>query len=129
MWMETNPCQPRAVPAVCRLLCRNVLGLHGNLSDLTVAASQNDILLCSETVVLDMRHKSVLLVPRFGLPVMLCRGMAAYVRDEYEAFRQPKFECPCCEMLFLEVYGVRKNLYVFCFYRNPTKMTGFFTVY
>ena len=41
---------------------------------------------------------SELLVPGFGRPVLLCRdrvprarGMAAYVRDRYGAFRQPKF--------------------------------------
>ena len=45
--------------------------------------------------------------------------MAAYARDGYGAFRQPKFECGCCEMLFFEVCGVRQNLYVFSLYRNP----------
>ena len=47
------------------------------------------------------------------------RGMAAYVRDGYGAFRQPKFECGCCEMLVLGVCGVRQNLYVYSLYRNP----------
>ena len=40
---------------------------------------------------------------------------AAYVR----AFREQKFECGCCEMLFFRVCGVRQNLYVFSLYRNP----------
>ena len=44
---------------------------------------------------------------------------AAYVRAGYGAFRQPKFECGCCEMLFFRVCGVRQNLYVFSLYRNP----------
>ena len=44
--------------------------------------------------------------------------MAAYVRDGYRAFRQPKFECGCCEMLGFRVCGVRQNLYVFSLYRN-----------
>ena len=77
-------------------------GLAGNLSDLTVDSSQYDILLCSETLVSDMRHVSEVLVPGFGLPVLLCRskmplarGMATYVRDGYGAFRQPKLECGC----------------------------------
>ena len=46
-----------------------------------------------------MRHVSEVLVPGFGRTVLLCRGkmprargMAAYVRDGYGAFRQPKFE-------------------------------------
>ena len=46
--VETNPGQRRLVPAVCRILCSNVRGLAGNLSDLTVASSQYDILLCSQ---------------------------------------------------------------------------------
>ena len=71
-----------------------------NLSDLTVASSQYDILLCSETLVSDMRHVSEVLVPDFGRHVLLCRGkmpqacgmaMAAYIRDGYGAFCQPKF--------------------------------------
>ena len=68
------------------------------LSDLTVTSSQYDILLCSETLVSDMRHVSEVLVRGFDRPVLLCRGkmprvrgMAAYVRDGYGAFRQPKF--------------------------------------
>ena len=115
--VETNPGQWRPVPAVCRILCSNVLGRAANLSDLTVASSQYDILLCSETLVSDMRHVSKVLVPGFGRAALLCRGkmpracgMAAYVRDGYGAFRQPKFECGCYEMLVLRVCGVRQNL-------------------
>ena len=47
------------------------------------------------------------------------RGMAAYVRDGYRAFRQPKFECGCCEMLVFRVCGVGQNLYVYSLHRNP----------
>ena len=93
-------------------------GLSGNLSDLAVASSQYDILLCSETLISDLRHVSELLVPRFGRPVLLClgkfpraRGIAAYVRDGYGAFRQLKFECGCCEMLVVRVCGLRQNFY------------------
>ena len=43
--VESNPGQRRPVPTVCRLLCSNVRGLAGNLSDLTVASSQYDILM------------------------------------------------------------------------------------
>ena len=117
--VETNPGPRCPVPAVCRILCSNVRGLAGNLSNLTVASSQYDILFCSETLVSDMLHMSELLVPDFGCPVLLCRGkmprargMAAYVRHGYGAFRQPKFECGCCEMLVFMVCGVRQNLYV-----------------
>ena len=93
--------------------------LYGNLSDLAVASSQYDILLCSETLVSDLRHVSELLVTGFGRPVCLfrgklprARGMAAYVQDGNEAFCQPKFECGCCEMLVVRVCGLRQNFYV-----------------
>ena len=46
-------------------------------------------------------------------------GMAAYVRDGYGAFREPKFECGCCEMLVFRVCGARQNFYVFSLFRNP----------
>ena len=49
----------------------------------------------------------------------LARGMDAYVRDGYGAFRQPKFECGCCKMLVFSVCGVRQNLYVSSLNRNP----------
>ena len=100
--VETNPSPRRPVASVCRITCSNEWGLAGNLSDLTVASSRYDILLCSETLVSDLRHVSELLVPGFGRPVLLCRGrmprargMAAYIRDGYGAFRQPKFERGC----------------------------------
>ena len=74
--VETNPGQHRPVPAVCRILCSNVRGLAGNLSDLTVASSQYDILLCSETLVSDMRHVSEVLVPGFS-PCLVVSGQDA----------------------------------------------------
>ena len=124
--VEANPGPRRPVPAVCKILCSNVQGLAGNLSDLTVASSQYHIQLCCETLVSDMCHVSEVLVPVFCRPVLLCRGkmlrthgMAAYVRYGYGAFREPKFECGCCEMLVLWACGVRQNLYVYRLYRNP----------
>ena len=73
-----------------------------------------------------IRARCVLLVPGYGRPVLLCRdrmpgarGMAAYVRDGFGAFCQPKFECGSCEMLFFRACGVRQNFYVFSLYRNP----------
>ena len=66
-----------------------------------------------------MRHVSEVLVPGFCRHVLLCRGkmprargIAAYVRDGYGAFRQHKFECGCCEMLVFMVCGVRQKIYV-----------------
>ena len=64
--VETSPGTRRHVSPVCRILCSNVRGLAWNLSDLTVASSQYDILLCSDTLVSDMHHESELLVPGFG---------------------------------------------------------------
>ena len=69
--VETNPGPRRPVPAVCRILCSNVRGLAGNLGGLTVGSSQYDILLCSETLVSDMRHMSEMLVPGFVRPSCL----------------------------------------------------------
>ena len=84
--VETNPGPRRPVPDVCRILCSNVRGLPGNLGDLTVSSSQYDILLCSETLVSDMRHVSEVLVTIFGHPVLWhrgkmprARGMASYI--------------------------------------------------
>ena len=102
-----------------------------------MALSQYDILFCSETLVSDMRHVSELLVLGFSRPVLLCRGkmpqarqMVAYVRDGYGEFRQPKFECGCCEMLVFRVCGVRQNLYVCSLYHNPDLVDWiFFIVY
>ena len=45
--------------------------------------------------------------------------MAAYVPDEYGAFRQPKFQCGYFVMLVFRVCGARQNFYVFSPYRNP----------
>ena len=75
--VETNPGPRRPVPEACRMLCSNVRGLSKNLSDLSVASSQYDLLLCSETLVSDRRHISELLVPGFDRPVLLCAGWNA----------------------------------------------------
>ena len=110
------------------LLCgdSNVRRLSKNLSDVTVASSPYDFLLCSEAQVSDRCYISEFLVPGFGCPVLLFRdgmpralGMAEYVRDEYGAFRQPKFECGCYEMLVFRVCGTRQNFHVFSLYRDP----------
>ena len=50
--VEANPGQRLPVPAVCRILCSsNVRGPSENLSNLIVASSQYDFLLCSVTLV------------------------------------------------------------------------------
>ena len=69
------------VPAVCIILCSNVQGLARNLSDLTEAMFQYDILLCSETLVSDMRHVLELLVPGFGHRHVVPRKDASGLSD------------------------------------------------
>ena len=71
--METNPGPRRPVLAVYRILYSNVLGLAGNCSDLTMASSRYDILLCSETLISDMHHVCELLLPGLGR-LVLCAG-------------------------------------------------------
>ena len=72
--VETNPGFRRPVPGDdCRILCSNVRGLSKNLSDVSVASSQYNLLLCSETLVSDRCQISELLVPGFGRPVLLRR--------------------------------------------------------
>ena len=68
---------------------------------------------------------SELLFPGFGRTVLLrregmprARGLAAYVRDGYWGFCQPKFECGYCEMLVFRVCGAGQNSYVFSLYRS-----------
>ena len=96
--METNSGRRRPVLAVCRVYCSNVLGLVGNLSDLTVASSQYDILLCSETLVSDMQHERVGVAGSwFWSPCLVVSGQdasgpMAHVRNGYGEFRQPKFK-------------------------------------
>ena len=71
--VEINPGPRHPVPGACRILCSNVWHLSKNLSDVTVASSQYDLLLCSEALVSDRRHLSELLVSGFGRLVLLCR--------------------------------------------------------
>ena len=48
----------------------------------------------------------------------LARAMAAYVPSFYGAFRQPKFQCGCCEMLIFRVCGCETGP-LCVLYRNP----------
>ena len=116
--MDTKLGPRRPVPAVCRILCSNVRGLAGNLIDLTVASSQCDILFCSETLVLHMRHVLELLVPGFGHSVLLCRGKMP--RHTYEMvtehFANPNLSVDVAKCCFFSVCGVRQNLYVYSLY-------------
>ena len=89
-----------------------------------MVSCQYDTLLCSETLVSVMHQVSELLVPGFSRPLVV--PMAAYVRDGYGAFRQPKFECGCCEMMvFMVLWCETEPL----FDRTLTEMTGFLIVY
>ena len=66
-------------------------GLSGNLSDMAVASSQYDILLCSETLVSHLRHVSELLVPG-SVALSCCAGASCLVpvgwRHMYEKYME-----------------------------------------
>ena len=77
---------------------------------LTVTSSQYDIPLCCETLISDLWHISEFWVPGLVHPVLLCPEKGCLEpeslqrqRDGYGAFRQPEFECGCCEMVVFEV--------------------------
>ena len=124
--IEINP-GPRSIRhRQCRLMYANIRGLQANLNDLSVASKQFDILLCSETLVSDMRRISEILVPGFRRPILLRRnsidraqGMAVYVRNNFSASRKANFECGCHEVQVLKVCGRTNNFYIFPVYRNP----------
>ena len=56
-----------------------VWGLSKKMSDVTVASSQYDLLLCSDTLVSDRLHISEFLVPGFGCPGMECHGPVGWL--------------------------------------------------
>ena len=78
--VKTNNGPRRPVLAVCRLLSSKVQGLAWNLSDLAVASSRYDLLLCSETLVSDIRHVSELLVP--DLVALSCCAGAVFLQHQ-----------------------------------------------
>ena len=124
--VEVNPGPRVGTSGRCRLMFCNINGLFGNLSELSVAASGFDLVMCAETKVSTFRHSSELLLPGFVKPTLLLRGarpnglgLALYVRDGFCASRQTSYECSCCEMLVVRVCGSRQNFYVFCVYRSP----------
>ena len=120
--METNPSLQRPVPAVSRIPCSNVQGLARNLSDLTKASSEYDILFCSETLVSDMYHVSELQVSGFGCPLVVLGQDALGPRDGCIRTRwlrqsaattlNPNLRVVVGKMLVFRVCGVRQNLYV-----------------
>ena len=85
--VQTSPGLKRPVPNVCTILCSNVRGQAGNHSDLTVDLSHYNILLCSETLVTNMRHVSKIRVPGFGRPVLLCRGKKPRARGMAHSYK------------------------------------------
>ena len=97
----------------------NVRGLAGNLSDLTVASSKYDILLCSETLVSDICNTCRMCWFPVSIALSCCVGVRCLGPVGWlHTFCQPKFKRGCCEMLFFKVCGVRQNLYVCSLYRN-----------
>ena len=126
--VEVNPGPRAAGLRTCRILCCNIRGLHGNLKDLSLAASSYDVVLCSETLVSSHRHISELAVPNFSRPMLRLhspavrgsRGLAVYARDGWCVSRQKEYECKCCQYMVLRVCGSVRNFYLFSVYRSPS---------
>ena len=75
--MRSSPALRRPVLTVCRIRGSNVWALSGNLSDLTAASSRYDILLCSETLVSDMRRVHGVAGSRIWSHYLVVRGQDA----------------------------------------------------
>ena len=134
--VETNPSPRRLVPGASRILCSNVRGFYNNLSEVTVASSQYDLLLCSETLVSDWRHISQLLVPGFCLPVLLCLdgmswdcGMAAYVRDGYGHFANPNLSVAVVRWWYSGCVVLDSSSKCSACIATLTKMIGYMIIY
>ena len=124
--VEFNPGPSHFGRNKCRILYSNIRGLHANLNELSFISKNYDIILCSETLVSDMRHVSEVLIPNFKKPNLLRRrainraqGLAVYVKQGHLAYLQPKFECGCHEACIIKICGKLANFYIFCLYRNP----------
>ena len=116
--VETNPCPRCPVPAVA--MCRAWPGALVTWPWLRLRITYCSALRFWSQICVTCRSCW------FCCPVLFyrskmpwARGMAAYVRDYYGVFRQPKFECGCCQMLVFKVCDVRQNHYVFGIYHNP----------
>ena len=125
--VESNPGPRRQLPKSCRVLYSNIRGLYKNLNDLTLAAANHDVVLCSETLVSNLRHISELIIPDFDKPFLIrrdsfpnARGMALYIRSGYSAQHLTRFVCQCHEMQLVKISSKYNNHYVFSLYRNPT---------
>ena len=125
--VERNPGPRCSAPKRLRVLYSNINGLHGNITELGVAAVGFDLLFCVETKVTQHRHVSELMLPGFRKPTQLLRGtrpnglgLAMYVRDGVAVTRMSSYECSCCEFMVARVCGQRLNFYIFCVYRSPS---------
>ena len=122
--IELNPGPQSANKA--RLLYCNIRGLYGNFNDLAVASSKYDIILCSETLVSQLRSINEVLLPNFRKPYLIrrdafprARGLSVYIRKGFNATLLPNFSCGCHEMQVIRVSSRLNNFYVFNLYRNP----------
>ena len=122
--IELNPGPQRVNKA--RILYCNIRGLYGNFSDLAVASSNYDIILCSETLVSNHRSISEILLPNFRKPFLIrrdafvrARGLSAYIRKGFNATLLPDLSCGCHEVQVIRVASRLNNFYVFSLYRNP----------
>ena len=111
----------------------NIRGLHGNLGDLTVASKQFDILLCSKTLVSNMRHDVELSIPSFKRPILLkcseitrAQGMTTYIRSGCSASHNNILECGCQDVQIIKVCGKQSHFHLFSVYHNLEADDGIF---
>ena len=66
------------------------------------------------------RHIFDLIIAGFSRPMQLLkdeverfRGLAAYVRHGFSAYRQRNYKCGCCEVILVRICSSSHNFYVF----------------
>ena len=83
------------------------------------------LVLCSETLVLNFRHFSEIIIPGFDKPYILRRnsfpracGMCIYIKSCFCAARFKKYECRCHEIMAVIICSRFYNFFIFSLYRN-----------
>ena len=102
--IESNP-GPGSNRTV-RVPYSDIRGRRVNLDVLSMAGSDCNVLVCTESKVTDRSHHSELRIPGFGCPQQRLRNstptmpmgaMALYVTEGFRYFRQSKLVCSCHE--------------------------------
>ena len=124
--IQLNPGPQLTGRPQCRVMYANIRGLFKNIRELLAISRQYDIIFCSETLVSSRRHSAEILLPGFKKPILLrsdaiprARGLALYIRNDFSAMNQKRYECNCHEIQIVKVCGGHSNFYIFSVYRNP----------